>query len=597
LEKRLQEYDNTLYVYKDFVDGANHYTQKAWMGSSNDNIPTMAEDAQGYDGISGIVCELDLTQHSWGGYMFINGILPAGETQPLASFGEVDAGLDLSGATALSFCAKGSTGGESVEFFMGGLGHSAENFNLRSLSGQAPYADSTAKISLGYVTLTKEWQRFEIPLAGADLSRIGCGFGWVTNDINNGVVVGATGGQPSGIATSDPAITAVRFSLDNIRYEFEPSASAPAYKPRFLQSYASATPGTDDAVINNFAYLYDQCAAAMALTYAKKPERACQIADAIVYALENDRYYSDGRLRNAYKSGDIKSFPGWLSARGKEFAQMPGFYDTKDGAWREDLYAASAGSTGNMAWAILALCEVYEGAVANPQYLDCARKLGEFILTLKAKNGFTGGYEGWEEGEVRATYSSTEHNTDLITAFGRLHKLTGDSRYAEAADHATTFVLSMYDSEKGCFYTGTTTDGTTINKEAIPLDCQTWTLLALGDEFTDGAKVIDYLETNMAVDDGYDFNTDKDGVWYEGTAQVALLYLAQGNEAKYREILDNITKATLEDGSVPAADKDGLSTGFKVSGMDIDWEYDRRSHVGATAWLAFAQMGKNPFAY
>ena len=40
----------------------------------------------------------------------------------------------------------------------------------------------------------------------------------------------------------------------------------------------------------------------------------------------------------------------------------------------------------------------------------------------------------------------------------------------------------------------------------------------------------------------------------------------------------------------------GLSTGFEVSGMDIDWEYDKRSHIGATALLAFAQLGRNPLA-
>jgi hypothetical protein len=41
--------------------------------------------------------------------------------------------------------------------------------------------------------------------------------------------------------------------------------------------------------------------------------------------------------------------------------------------------------------------------------------------------------------------------------------------------------------------------------------------------------------------------------------------------------------------------KDGVSTGFFVSGTDIPWEYGKRRHAGATAWLAFAQLGANPF--
>jgi hypothetical protein len=547
------------------------------MGSNYSNIPAMREDAEGYEGISGVACEIDLSRHSWGGYMFLNGVLAAGQTDPAADFGEHDAGLDLSGASALTFFAKGENGGERVEFFMGGLGH--DGFSV------APYADSTEKVSLGYVTLSDGWERFEIPLDGVDTGRIGCGFGWVTNDLNN------------------PGADALHFYVDEIRYEF--GGEARARGEMFLQSYASAEPGTDDAVINNFAYLYDQCVAAMALSYAGEDARARQIADAVVYALENDRYYDDGRLRNAYMSGNPRSFPGWFSARGGTFARMPGVYDPETGMWYEDAYAVSAGSTGNMAWAVLALCEVYERAGnageeradEAEKYLDAARRIGDFVLTLAAENGFTGGYEGWEGKDAKATYLSTEHNTDLITAFGRLHALTGEQKYADASALAKDFVLSMYDAEKGCFYTGTASDGVTVNKDVVPLDCQTWTLLALGEDFSDSADVLNYMEENMGTGGGYDFDTDRDGLWYEGTAQAALAYLVCGNEAKYREILGVLNDGCQPDGSITAADRDGVSTDFMVSGTDIPWEYDRRVHVGATAWLAFAQMGRNPLGY
>jgi hypothetical protein len=360
LKSRLAEYDRTLYVYEDFASGANYYTQKAWMGSSYNNVPAMDEAAEGYSGISGIACEIDLTKHNWGGYMFVNGVLSEGQNEPIADFGEHEAGLDLTGATKLTFYAKGERGGERVEFFMGGLG--LDGFNV------APYADSAGQISLGYVNLSSEWQRFEISLGDADFSHIGCGFGWVTNDQNN---IGAS---------------SVRFYLDEIRYEF----AEDKVEPMFLQSYASAAPGTDDAVINNFAYLYDQCATAMALSYAGEDERARQIADAIIYALEHDRYYTDGRLRNAYMSGNPQSFPAWQSARGQEFARMPGFYDAKTGTWYEDVYAVSAGSTGNMAWAILALCEVYENAGHDEKYLQAAERIVDFATAFYEKSGMSG---------------------------------------------------------------------------------------------------------------------------------------------------------------------------------------------------------------
>jgi hypothetical protein len=558
--------DKTLYVYRDFADGLNTFTQKAWMGSNSSNVPAMDEAAGAYSGISSIAAELDLTNHSWGGYMFLNGSLAAGHTQPVADFGQTDCGLDLSGATKLAFYAKGETGKEQVEFFMGGMGWD------RSLRN-AQFPDSTQKVSLGTVSLSAEWQRFEIDLTGKDLSRIGCGFGWVTNDVNN------------------PGLSLVRFYVDDIHYEF----AEHRITPLFLQSYASAAPGTDEAIINNFAYLYDNAAAALALSYAEEHERAQQITDAIVYALENDRAYSDGRLRNAYSSGDPHSFKGWFSVKGEEFARIPGFYDPIDQTWYEDYFAVST-ATGNLAWAMLALCEVYENAPERTDYLDAARTIGDFILTLKSDTGgFTAGYEGWEGSEVKVGYKSTEHNIDLISAYGQLAKLTGESQYTGAAAHAKAFVLAMYDADRHCFYTGTAEDGVTISKDVLPLDCNTWAILALGKEFTDGTAVMDFVEHNMRTDNGYDFNTDTDGVWFEGTAQVALAYRQIGDAARAAEICAWLNTNELPDGSIPAADRNAVSTGFIVSGTGIPWNYENRPHVGATAWLAFVQMERNPF--
>ncbi|MCL2548925.1 MAG: hypothetical protein FWE76_07175, partial [Symbiobacteriaceae bacterium] len=566
LTNRIAQMDDILHVYTDFSDGRNNFTQKAWMGSSYSNIPAMDEAAPGYSGVSGIAAELDLSRHSWGGYMFVNGALKPGATQPDADFGAHDAGLDLSGATSLVFYAKGETGKERVEFFMGGLGWQG---SIKS----AVYADSTRKVTLGYVTLSQEWQRYELDLQGKDLSRIGCGFGWVTNDVNN------------------RGTKKVCFYVDDIHYTFAQAKPGPL----FLQSYAAAEMGSDAAIINGFAYLYDNAIAAMALTYAGNHDRAGQIADAIVYGIQHDRYYQDGRLRNAYASGNPRSFPGWFSARSESFARLPGFYDRTDKEWYEDYYAVST-STGNLAWGILALCEVYTQMPQRQEYLDAACTLGDLILSLSEEGGFPGGFEGWEGSEIKVSYLSTEHNIDLITAFDYLAELSEDERYATGAVRAREFVLSMYDADRHCFYTGTTEDGVTINKEVLPLDCQTWAILALGESFAHGEQVMEFVEEHLGIDGGYDFNTDKDGIWFEGTAQVALAYLTLGNRDKYETIMALLAENVLPDGSIPAADRDDVTTGFMVSGTDIPWTYPNRSHLGATAWLAFAQMERNPLA-
>ena len=559
IENQLAKFDHRKYVYSDFCAGENTYTQKAWIGSNDSNIPEMEEYAEGYEGISGIKATLNLRTHTWGGYMFTNGVLSAGSSSPGADLGRVDGGVDLTGSDKLVFMARGETGKEAVEFYVGGLGW---NFTTKV----EPFADSTTKISLGTVNLSKEWKRYEIPLGNADLSRINCGFAWVTNDISN------------------PGLANVTFYIDDIYYSFPEKQSPPV----FLQSFASAPVGTDASTINNFAYTYDNAMAIMALCYAGKTDRAKQIADALVYAVNYDRDYSDGRIRNAYSSGDVRSFPNWYSVKGTEFARMPGFYDIKDKTWYEDKGTLST-SAGNAAWAVLGLMEAYR-TVGDAKYLRAAQKIGDFLLTLKSeKGGFTGGYEGWDNAKI--TYKSTEHNIDLISAFAILANHSDGTKkqeYASASEHAKEFVLSMYDGGKGCFYTGTDPDGVTINKTVLPLDVNTWSILAMPD-FENKDKVMRFVEENMRVGEGYDFNDDRDGVWFEGTAQVAVVYNMIGDTDKYGEILVFMNKNTASDGSITAADRDNVTTGF-------DWEYGKRTHLGATAWLAFAEMRRNPFA-
>ncbi|MDR2442197.1 MAG: hypothetical protein LBE31_01595 [Deltaproteobacteria bacterium] len=570
IENSLKEYDNVLYIYRDYVDGANNYTQKAWMGNNYKNIPEMNEAAEGRDGTTGILAELDLTNHSWGGYLFINGLLQAGSTLPELDFGDNKTGLDLTGATKLVFYARGEKGGESVSFFLGGLG-------MEMGKKSAPHADSAPQVSLGYVTLKDSWERYEIPLShlNRDLISIACGFGWVTNDVSN----------------SDSKL--VRFYLDDIYFEF----AEPKLRPMFLTSYAPAPAGTDGAIINNAAYLYDNALAVMALSYAGKHQRARQIADAIVYALDHDRFFTDGRLRNAYMSGNPQSYPGWFSSRGEEFARLPSFYDPKAKKSFEDSNMVGT-TTGNCAWAILALMEVYANNPQEKQYLQAAQKIADFILTLQSGQGFLGGYEDWEPKPKKISYKSVEHNTDLITAFGRLAKLTSNDVYQKASKSAEAFVLSMYDDKRGLFYTGTKTDGRTINKAVIPLDCQTWTLLALKDAPVDSQKIVSYIEAHMSVDGGYDFEADsKDGVWNEGTAQVGVLYQKLNQKPEATRILNYLTEHKLPDGSLTAADRDGVTTGFLVSGTDLPWKYDRRKHLGATAWLSFLEQNRNPLSY
>ncbi|MBO4359776.1 MAG: hypothetical protein J5822_02745 [Eubacteriaceae bacterium] len=353
---------------------------------------------------------------------------------------------------------------------------------------------------------------------------------------------------------------------------------------------------------SDYAYIYDNAMAAVVLSRSGAQPYAEIIADAIVFAQTHDRTFQDGRLRNTYNSGDPEADAGRTFASNKVTVRIPGFW--YNGRWQEDLYTVST-STGNMAWTIMALCETAKNASEEKasEYLEAAVRAADFVLTLKSKTGgFTAGYEGWDDAQTKVTYQSTEHNIDLYCAFRALAKAIESSDpakaavYSDAAEYAKDFVMSMYDEDLHCFYTGTEDDGVTVSEGVIPLDTNSLSILAFWGELEDTEDILSFVDERMAVDYGYDFSAgDLDGIWNEGTAQMAVCYFLMGDTEKYDLIMDYLNTQVAGDGSITAADKDDLSTGFIISGTDDLWVYNNEQSIGATCWLAFAQLGINPF--
>lgn len=353
---------------------------------------------------------------------------------------------------------------------------------------------------------------------------------------------------------------------------------------------------------SEYAYLYDNALAVIIMSRAGEQSTAEMIADAIVFAQSHDRTFKDGRLRNVYIAGDPRSDSGRTLTPGNVTIRLPGFWE--DGKWQEELFTVST-STGNMAWAVTALCAAAENASdeKRTEYLNAAMSAADFVLTLKSDNGgFNAGYEGWDDDQTMVGYQSTEHNITLAYAFDALSAAVAGSdpakaeTYADAAKYAKDFVFSMYDKKLHCFYTGTKADGKTVSDGVIPLDTNSLSILAFGEELENTFQIVSFVEDRMAVGDGFDFSAgDLDGIWNEGTAQMAVCYKILENTEKYETVMAYLKTQTNADGCIPAADRDGVSTGFVIDGTDTLWEYDNTLSIGATCWLAFAQLGINPF--
>lgn len=123
-----------------------------------------------------VVCSAKSRQ--WAGVYWLN---------PADNWGDRKGGYNLTGATKLTFWARGEKGGEVIaEFKIGGVG----------VSREYPDSDTAA---IGPVILSKEWRQYSIDLHGKDLSYISGGFAWVAN------------------VESNP--DACTFFLDDIRFE------------------------------------------------------------------------------------------------------------------------------------------------------------------------------------------------------------------------------------------------------------------------------------------------------------------------------------------------------------------------------------------
>lgn len=592
LDRVMDEYTNVFGVFEDLGAAGNHFAARC-ASVPNPSDPaelaaitfdeTWSDGCHGDDGGTCIRATFDaLYTGFWGGYFFLNGTLDADEVLPSCNWGESPgAGFDLTGATQLTYWAKGETDGLEVEIFVGGVG-----WNPETGEQIAPYPESHQRVPAlsETVKLSTEWQEFTIDLSGLDLSYALSGIAWVASQELN----------PDGAT----------FYLDDVSFDL-----ARPDELRLLRSFQTVPgPPVDafDTILQNVAWSYDN--AIVLLAYLSRGvgddlARAELLADAFVYAIGNDRYFDDGRIRNAYQAGDLVLPPGWTPNGRPGTARLPGWWDDTGKEWVEDPDQVGT-STGNIGWVMLALLRAYQ-VLGHQEYLDASATLGEWAeahAKAAVGLGYTGGYRQWEPVQEKLFWKSTEHNLDLYVGFMTLFDITGDPVWRGRSLDAKAFVRSMWEA---CgaehFATGTLADGMTPNCAFQPVDVNTWGLMGLGEKSLYGRgtrwSVLNARVVEACFDGadalGLDFNDDRDGIWWEGTAHTAIavdmLGLSRGWDILTKNLTDAQALAPRADGEgIVATCHDGVSTGIP------DFFYYNRLHTAATAWYGMAMGHHNP---
>ncbi len=140
-------------VYEDSFDGMP-WVPSGWMG----NIESLMLDGEHadrapHDGSAAIRMRYEGT-FGWVGVAW---------QDPPNNWGDLAGGYDLTGATALELWARGEYGGEKVTFGVG------------IIQQDKAHPDSAIE-KTDAIQLTRQWQRYTVPLEGADLSSIKTGF-------------------------------------------------------------------------------------------------------------------------------------------------------------------------------------------------------------------------------------------------------------------------------------------------------------------------------------------------------------------------------------------------------------------------------------
>lgn len=351
----------------------------------------------------------------------------------------------------------------------------------------------------------------------------------------------------------------------------------------FLPSYPTAEEGP----LRGTAFLYDNAVAAIALVGCGEAGRARHIGDAVLAALDHDRAWKDGRLRNAYAAGSVRQVP----------VKFGGWWDKAQNRWIEDRYQVSSDS-GNMAWAMLALLAL-DRAGQGPAYRAGAVRIGDWVARQadgRGPGGYAGGKTGWEPSPAQVQWKSTEHNTDLTAAFALLGKATGDPIWVERSHLAAGLVAAMWDDGCGCFHVGTTEDGATPNR-ALALDAQLWPLIAVpGLAGQHGDTVIATIDQKLRGGDGYCYSDAGGGLWTEGTAQAALTMRLLGHGDAAAVLGAAIAAQRAPQGGYFATAEASMPTGFtEASNPGAQRLYFHMPHLAAAAWAALAETGFNPF--
>jgi hypothetical protein len=88
--------------------------------------------------------------------------------------------------------------------------------------------------------------------------------------------------------------------------------------------------------------------------------------------------------------------------------------------------------------------------------------------------------------------------------------------------------------------------------------------------------------------DAFDFNSDRNDIWFEGTGEMILSLKEVGRREEADHFMHEVVKAQRPTGGVP----------YSLRGTFNDyWQRTSAPCISSTGWLMIAESGENPFRF
>ena len=326
------------------------YVPAGYMGDVGNIKMTVDDATKPHSGTTAIKVQYT-AGNGWGGVVW---------QSPANDWGEVPGGFDVTGATKLSFWARGDKGGEKVSFSFG-------------LLDKAKFSD-TGKGEIKEVVLTNEWKQYSIDVSKQDLSRIKTGFAWIV------------GGQGAPIT----------FYLDDIKFEAEPGVKAFVPTPKVIAPVAPLAKMTPVAAVRNESLPTLGGKAKLPLVvYSEAGDKVPYVAAGYMGDTGNLKMTDDDAsyphsgktaLKAQYTAGNGWGGVVWQSPA-NDWGEVPGGYDLT-GAKKLSFWARGekGGEKVSFSFGLLDKAKYADSAKGELKDVELTREWKEYSLDLTGKD-------------------------------------------------------------------------------------------------------------------------------------------------------------------------------------------------------------------